>query len=98
MEFRLKLYKVLKRMVGPCGLEPQTSTVSKRRDYVPPITYSPLKAALVRVNTAKMEFLQVKLQVRTSRRCPVGSVITPKSARSTVSVRLTHLFREQCLW
>jgi hypothetical protein len=21
-------------MVGPCGLEPQTSTVSKRRDYV----------------------------------------------------------------
>jgi hypothetical protein len=37
---RRKLSKVLKIMVGPCGLEPQTSTVSKRRDYVLPITYN----------------------------------------------------------
>ena len=57
-------------MVGPCGLEPQSSTVSKRRDYVLPITYKVLKAALVRVNTAKTEFLQVKLQVRNSCRMP----------------------------
>jgi hypothetical protein len=28
MGFRRKLSKVLKKMVGPCGLEPQTSTVS----------------------------------------------------------------------
>jgi hypothetical protein len=29
LRFRRKLSKVLKRMVGPCGLEPQTCTVSK---------------------------------------------------------------------
>jgi hypothetical protein len=51
-------------MVGPCGLEPQTSTVSKRRDYVLPITYNALGTALVRAGTAKMEYLQVKIQVR----------------------------------
>jgi len=28
-----EISKVLKTMVGPWGLEPQTSTVSKRRDY-----------------------------------------------------------------
>jgi hypothetical protein len=51
-------------MVGPCGLEPQTSTVSKRRDYVLPITYNAEETALVRASTAKTESLQVKLQVR----------------------------------
>jgi hypothetical protein len=34
----ISLTKVLKTMVGPWGLEPQTSTVSKRRDYVLPTT------------------------------------------------------------
>jgi hypothetical protein len=28
---------LLKYMVGPCGLEPQTSTVSKGREYLRPI-------------------------------------------------------------
>ena len=51
-------------MVGPWGLEPQTSTVSKLRHYVLPTTYRALDTALVRANTAKTEFLQVKLQVR----------------------------------
>jgi hypothetical protein len=55
---------VLKVMVGPCGLEPQTSTVSKRRHYVLTITYKALRTALVHANTAKTDFLQVKLQVR----------------------------------
>jgi len=36
--FRRKLSKVLKRMVGLCGLEPQTFTVSKRLHHVLPIT------------------------------------------------------------
>ena len=52
-------------MVGPCGLEPQTSTVSKRRDYVLRITCKALKIGLGRVNMAKTESLQVKLQVKT---------------------------------
>jgi hypothetical protein len=43
MEFRRKLSKVLKVMVGPCGLEPQTSTVSKRRHYVLAMTLKALK-------------------------------------------------------
>jgi hypothetical protein len=51
-------------MVGPFGLEPQTSTVSKRRDYVLTTTYNALGAAQVRVSTAKTELLQVKLQVK----------------------------------
>ena len=34
--FRRKLSKVLKIMVGPSGLEPETSTVSKRRDDIAP--------------------------------------------------------------
>ena len=54
-------------MVGPCGLEPQTSTVSKRRHYVLTITYKAPRTALVRANTAKTKDLQVKLQVRNSR-------------------------------
>jgi hypothetical protein len=33
----------LKTMVGPRGVEPQTSTVSKRRDYVRPTTSKVLK-------------------------------------------------------
>ena len=66
--FRRKLSKVLKIMVGPCGLEPQTSTVSKRRDYVLPITYKALETALVRASTAKPNFLQVKLQVKKLKR------------------------------
>ena len=53
-------------MVGPRGLEPQTSTVSKRRHYVLTITYKALRTALVRANTAKNKDLQVKLQVRNS--------------------------------
>ena len=59
--------KVLKRMVGPCGLEPQTSTVSKLRHYVLPITYNTLGTALERASTAKTKDLQVKLQVRNFR-------------------------------
>ena len=55
---------LLKRMVGPCGLEPQTSTVSKPRDYVFSNTYKALGTALVRASTAKTEVLQVKSQVR----------------------------------
>jgi hypothetical protein len=51
-------------MVGPCGLEPQTSTVSKRRHYVLTITYKALRTALVRANMAKTKDLQVKLQGR----------------------------------
>jgi hypothetical protein len=51
-------------MVGPRGLEPQTSTVSKRRDYVLPTTYNAEETALVRASTAKTESLQVKLQVK----------------------------------
>jgi hypothetical protein len=51
-------------MAGPCGLEPQTSTVSKRRDYVLTTTYNALGAAQVRVSTPKTESLQVKLQVK----------------------------------
>ena len=47
-------------MVGPCGLEPQTSTVSKRRDYVLSNTYKALGTALVRASTAKPELLQVR--------------------------------------
>jgi len=34
--FRRKTANVLKRMVGPCGLKPQTSTVSEGRDCVRP--------------------------------------------------------------
>jgi integrase len=30
--------EVIEKMVGPCGLEPQTSTVSKAREYILPIT------------------------------------------------------------
>ena len=56
--------EVLKRMVGPCGLEPQTSTVSKRRDYVLPTTYNALRTALARTSTAKTDSLQLKLQVK----------------------------------
>jgi hypothetical protein len=52
--------KLLKVMVGPCGLEPQTSTVSKLRDYVFTITYKAQRAVLVRASTAKTGFLQVK--------------------------------------
>jgi hypothetical protein len=37
-EFPLTPAKLLKIVVGPWGLEPQTSTVSKRRDYVLPTT------------------------------------------------------------
>ena len=51
-------------MVGPCGLEPQTSAVSKRCDYVLPITLKAVKVILRRVNTAKTESSQVKLQVK----------------------------------
>jgi len=51
-------------VVGPCGLEPQTSTVSKRRDYVLRITYKPLRTALARAITDKTEYIQVKLQVK----------------------------------
>ena len=54
-------------MVGPWGLEPQTSTVSKRRDQVLPTTWEALGNALARRNTCKPEILQVKLQVRNSR-------------------------------
>ena len=53
-------------MVGPCGLEPQTSTVSKRRDYVLTITYKTLRTPLVRASTAETGSLQVKLQVKNS--------------------------------
>ena len=65
--FRLTPAKVLKIMVGPCGLEPQTSTVSKRRDYVLTTTYNALRTALVPASTAKTESLQVKLQVKNIR-------------------------------
>src|SRR5712692_5506785 len=53
-------------MVGPCGLEPQTSTVSKRRDYVLRITYKGLGTPVARGRTAKTRVLQVKLQVKKS--------------------------------
>ena len=51
--------KPLKDMVGPWGLEPQTSTVSKRRDQALPTTWKALGTALVRGNTAKPDSLQV---------------------------------------
>ena len=54
----------MKTMVGSWGLEPQTSTVSKRRHYVLPITRETLGSALVRRNTCKPEILLVKLQVK----------------------------------
>ena len=45
-------------MVGSWGFEPQTSTVSKRCDYVRPTTWRALGDCLSRV-TAKPELLQV---------------------------------------
>src|SRR6266851_1990624 len=57
-------------MVGSWGLEPQTSTASKRRDQVLPTTWEALgeRLSLVRRNTCKPEILQVKLQMRNSAR------------------------------
>jgi hypothetical protein len=53
-----------KTMVGSWELEPQTSTVSKRRHYVLPTTSRAWMAAQVRVRTPKPKLLQVKLQVK----------------------------------
>jgi len=63
-------------MVGPWGLEPQTSTVSKRLYYARPTTSRPVRSGLVRVSTPKPELLQVKLQVK-------KFVWNPSGARAT---------------
>ena len=52
------------KMVGPCGLEPQTSTVSKGREQTRLVTLKVSEAGEVPVSTAKTKFLQVKLQVK----------------------------------
>ena len=53
-------------MVGPWGLEPQTSTVSKGViAYFQPLEKRGI--ALVRESADKLEFLKVKLQAERSR-------------------------------
>jgi hypothetical protein len=43
--------KSLKNMVGPCGLEPQTSTVSKSRGYLRRAVVSVMQTAESRTNS-----------------------------------------------
>ena len=50
-------------MVGPCGFEPQTSTVSKASGPARPVTQRVSVATEVLATTAKPQVLQVKLQV-----------------------------------
>ena len=53
MRFRRNLFKVLKMMVGPCGLEPQTSTVVKSHVSC---TLNDLQNDRDRLNTCKPKF------------------------------------------